>query len=495
MSKPILSKSTFLRGLQCEKSLWLYKNRYALKDEILPQQQAIFSQGTNVGVLAQDLFPGGEDATVAYYEQEKGVALTQRLINEGATIIYEAAFAHDGVYAAVDILVKDDQGWKAYEVKSSTKVSAVNIKDAAIQAYILMNSGIELTDIFIVHINNEYVKNGAIDVQELFTKVSVWDEIQNDLLKAPQQVKIFKNLLAQKGMPNIEIGTQCSDPYDCDFRGTCWKDIPDYSVFNISNLREKRKFELYNKSLITFQDLDLSTESFNPNHTLQIQSEISGNTFIDRERISGFLEQLTYPLYFLDFETINPSIPVYDQTRPYQQLVFQYSLHVQEKPNGPLQHFEYLAKADSDIDPRKGFVEQLITECGDSGDVIVYNIGFERSKLEDAVIQFPEYSAQLQNIISRLKDLMIPFQQKWYYTPAMKGSYSIKYVLPALVPELSYQDLEIQEGGTASLTFSQMVDGSFKGDVDNTRQALLDYCKLDTEAMVRILGRLYDSIN
>lgn len=492
MSKPILSKSTFLRGLQCEKSLWLYKNRYTLKDEILPQQQAIFSQGTNVGVLAQDLFPGGADATVAYYEQEKGMALTQRLITQGATIIYEAAFAYDGVYAAVDILVKDDQGWKAYEVKSSTKVSAVNIKDAAIQAYILMNSGIDLQDISIVHINNEYVKNGAIDVQELFTKVSVWDAIQNDLLKAPQQVKIFKNLVTQKGMPNIEIGTQCSDPYDCDFRGTCWKDIPDYSVFNISRLGKPRKFDLYHKGMINIDQVDLNTESFNDSQVLQIQSEKSGDTYIDKERIGAFLNDLNYPLYFLDFETMGSAVPSFDQSRPYQQLVFQYSLHVQEKPNGPLQHFEYLAKADPKIDPRKGYVEQMIKECGSKGDILVYSMSFERGKIEDAIIQFPEYASALQNIVSRLKDLMVPFQQKWYYTPAMKGSYSIKYVLPAMVPELSYQDLEIQEGGTASLTFSQMVDGTFKGDVVSTRKALLDYCKLDTEAMVRILGRLYE---
>ena len=194
MSKPILSKSTFLRGLQCEKSLWLYKNRYALKDEITPLQQAIFSQCTNVGVLAQELFPGGDDATVAYYEQVKGMALTQKLINEGATIIYEAAFAYDGVYAAVDILVKETQGWKAYEVKSSTEVKPVNIQDAAIQTYIMTNAGIDLQDISIVHINNQYVKNGAIDVQELFTKVSVWDNFQNELLKVPQQVNNFKTL-------------------------------------------------------------------------------------------------------------------------------------------------------------------------------------------------------------------------------------------------------------------------------------------------------------
>ncbi len=492
MAKPILSKSTFLRGLQCEKSLWLYKNKYKLKDQISPQQQGIFDQGTNVGVLAQQLFPGGDEVTVKYYEQEKGVALTHQLIEQGATIIYEAAFVFNEVYAAVDILVKDEDGWKAYEVKSSTDVKEVNINDAAIQSYIMTNAGIDLKDISIVHINNEYVKQGTIDVHQLFTIVSVKDDIQNSLAKIPNQVTNFKKLISLSDAPTIDIGPQCSDPYDCDFKGLCWQNIPDYSVFNISRLNKLRKFELYQKGVIQLEDVDLNTEVFNTSQTLQIQAEISGETIIDKPRINAFLNDLNYPLYFLDFETMTSAVPIYDKSRPYQQLVFQYSLHVQEQPSGALQHFEYLAEADANTDPRKGFVEQVIRECGSSGDVIVYSISFERGKLQDAIVQFPMYEKELANIISRLKDLMIPFQQKWYYDPAMKGSYSIKYVLPAMVPELSYKDLEIQEGGTASLTYTQMVNGSFQGDVNEIRKALLKYCELDTEAMGRILGRLYE---
>ncbi len=490
MPKPILSKSTFLRGLQCEKSFWLYKNKYNLKDEISSQQQAIFDQGTNVGVLAQQLFPGGFDATVKYYEQEKGIALTQQLINQGETIIYEAAFVFNGVYAAVDILLKDTEGWKAYEVKSSTAVKEVNINDAAIQSYIMTNAGIDLKDISIVHINNQYVKHGAIDVHHLFTIISVKDNIENSLAKIPNQITNFKRLISLTEAPNIDIGPQCSDPYDCDYKGYCWQHMPEYSVFNISRLAKQRKFELYQSGILKLEDIDLNREVFNTSQTLQIQAEVSGDTIIDKPRINEFLNDLKYPLYFLDFETMTSAVPMYNDSRPYQQLVFQYSLHVQENSKGPLQHFEYLAKADKNIDPRKGYVEQLIKECGNSGDVIVYNIGFERGKLQDAVGQFPEYSEELNNIISRLKDLMIPFQQKWYYDPAMKGSYSIKYVLPAMVPELSYQDLEIKDGGTASLIFSQMANVSFQGDVDKSRKALLEYCELDTLAMVRILERL-----
>jgi len=198
-------------------------------------------------------------------------------------------------------------------------------------------------------------------------------------------------------------------------------------------------------------------------------------------------------LYYLDFETINPGIPKYQGTRPYQQVLFQYSLHINQTEDSELQHKEYLA--DPNKDPRIGFIEQLISECGDSGDILVYNVGFERGRLNELIEQFPHYKASLQSIVSRLKDLMVPFQNKWYYTPEMKGSYSIKNVLPAMVPELSYNDLEIKEGGIASDTFLQMINKSFKGDEGIKRKQLLEYCKLDTEAMVQILKKLESTIN
>lgn len=221
---------------------------------------------------------------------------------------------------------------------------------------------------------------------------------------------------------------------------------------------------------------------------LQVQSEVNGTTHIDIEEIRNFTNGLIYPLSFLDFETIGPAVPKYNGSRPYQQLVFQYSLHIQETLTSVIEHREYLA--DPTKDPRIGFIEQLIQDCGSSGDILVYNIGFERGKLNDLIDVFPEYSNELLGIVNRLKDLMIPFQQKWYYTPVMKGSYSIKYILPALVPELSYNDLDIKEGGKASNTFLSMVNETFEGDVQKTRRQLLEYCELDTYAMVKILEKL-----
>ena len=322
----------------------------------------------------------------------------------------------------------------------------------------------------------------------MFTIESVYDQVLEFLPRIPNEVRRLKNVIESPEVPNIDIGNHCSEPYDCDFKGTCWKHVPEYSVYNISRLNKDKKFDLYNQGVITLDQIDLGQTDLNPNQMLQVQSEVDGTTYIDKDEIRNFTNGLSYPLYFLDFETIGPAVPIYQGSRPFQQLVFQYSLHIQYSPNSEIIHREYLANPKED--PRIGFIEQLTEDCGTSGDILVYNIGFERGKLNDLIDVFPQYSNELRRIVNRLKDLMIPFQQKWYYAPEMKGSYSIKYVLPALVPELSYNDLDIKEGGTASNTFLSMVNETFEGDVEETRRQLLEYCKLDTYAMVKILEKL-----
>ena len=230
-------------------------------------------------------------------------------------------------------MVKDEEGWKAYEVKSSTKVSETYIKDAAIQYYTITNSGVDLKDISIVHINNQYTKDGELDIHQLFTIESVYDQVLEFLPKIPNEVRRLKNVIESPEIPNVDIGPHCSDPYDCDFKGTCWKHIPDYSVFNISRLNKDKKFDLYNQGVVTLDQIDLGQTDLNPNQVLQVQSEVNGTTHIDIEEIRNFTNGLIYPLYFLDFETIGPAVPKYNGSRPYQQLVFQYSLHIQETSN------------------------------------------------------------------------------------------------------------------------------------------------------------------
>jgi hypothetical protein len=231
MEKFILSKSTFVKGNQCIKALYLNRFHKNLRDEMDESQEAIFTRGTNVGLLAQQLFPGGVDMSPEDYTQfPKSAVQTKAEIEKGTKTIYEAAFIYDEVLAALDILAKDESGWKAYEVKSSTGVTDTYILDAALQYYLISNSGIKLKDFFIVHINNQYEKNGALDVNQLFTKQSILQEVLELQEFIPQKIKELKAVLKGKQTPKMDIGPHCSNPYGCDFMGHCWKHIPEYSV-------------------------------------------------------------------------------------------------------------------------------------------------------------------------------------------------------------------------------------------------------------------------
>jgi hypothetical protein len=485
MEKHILSKSTFIKGLQCEKALYLSKYHRELKDELSTQQEAIFSQGTKVGELAQDLFPGGVDCTPeSYFDFQQAVIRTQEEIATGIEVIYEAAFQFNGVLAALDILFRDEEGWKAYEVKSSTSVSDTYVLDASIQYYAITNSGIDLKDISIVYINNQYVRKGAIDIHQLFTIETVKDRVLQIQAELPSQIDRLKQVLLQKEVPDKEIGPHCSSPYGCDFAGHCWKHVPNNSVFDVAGLFENKKFELYQQGIMHLKDIP-EDYPLSEQQWMQVHAESTQETIVKPELIKGFLNKLNYPLYYLDFETFASAVPLLDNSRPYQQMVFQYSLHT-EQADGGIEHREFLAAFDGS-DPRDKFVKQLILDCGTFGDIIVYNIGFERGKVNELTHLYPQYQRELVAIMNRMVDLMLPFQHKWYYTPSMQGSYSIKKVLPALVPKLSYDNLEIKEGGTASSIFTSMFAGKYNGDIEQTRKNLLVYCKLDTWAMVEIL--------
>ncbi len=489
MQKHTLSKSTFIKGMQCTKALYLSKHHKEYRAEISVSQQAIFAQGTSVGELAQQLFPGGVDCTPeSYYNFQKAVVRTMEEIKKGTKIIYEAAFQFNGVLAALDILVKVKNGWKAYEVKSSTSISETYLLDAAIQYYAISNSSVDLKDISIVYINNQYVKDGPIDLQQLFNIESVKNDVLELLPGIPNQVALLKKVLKQKDIPVVDIGPHCNSPYTCDFTDHCWKKIPDNSVFNIARLTEVKKFDLYTKNIINFIDIP-DDYPLNENQWMQVKGEINNETTIDKKKIKEFVSDLQYPLYFLDFETFSSAVPLFDKSKPYQQLVFQYSLHVLKNNKSTAVHKEFLAEVNGS-DPRVPFVVQLISDVGDDGDILVYNISFEKSKLAELALAFPKYKSMLNKIIDRLKDLMVPFQKRWYYTPEMQGSYSIKKILPALVPELSYDVLNIQEGGTASSIFASMLKGEFEGDITQARNDLLAYCKMDTLAMVELLRKL-----
>lgn len=486
-----LSKSTYLRGRQCEKSLYLHKFHPNLRNPEDERQRAIFSQGIDIGRLAQDLFPEGIDCSFETFEEiNQSIKDTSDAIERGQHTIYEAAFRYDNILVFIDILVNYEDGWKMYEVKSSTSVKSVYIHDASLQSYVLTNCGIDLKDISIVHINNRYVRNGDLDIGQLFSAVSIKDEVDEIISEVPEQINYLRQSLKSDTIPHKPLGNHCWNPYACDFSEYCWKEVPAKSVFEVSGLRSNRKFQLYDGGTELLVDIP-DDFRLSDRQRMQVEGERTGKSNIDKEKIQEYLDKLTYPLYFLDFETINPAVPLFDLCRPYEQIPFQYSLHILEVPGSELIHKEYLAQTDG-TDPRIRFTEQLVHDCGKKGDIIVYNKGFEKGKITALSKVFSKYSTQLKAINDRLLDLMVPFQRGWYYTPEMHGSYSIKYVLPALIPDLSYRDMEIGDGGTASRAYLEMATGEYQGDHEKLRGSLLEYCKMDTLAMVKILEHLHE---
>ena len=440
----MLSKSRYTRGLNCPKSLWLYAHKREMQ-RISESTQAIFARGTSVGELAQHYFPNGKMAVLEDFPGYTSAKRTQEFIQQGIETIYEATFIYQNTLVAVDILLKLKGKWYMFEVKSTNSVKPEHIKDVAIQYFVVTGSGPELEDAFLMHFNRDYVRHGDLEIDKLFLPENVREPILQLQADIPGNIKSLLQTLKEPE-PEIAMGKQCISPYECDFTNYCLELWP----------QEKETVELSNKAEV-------------------MQNEI-------RE----FVANVEYPLCYLDFETLMPGVPMFDESRPYQQIPFQYSLHVQNEKDGEIRHCSYLAENNLNIDPRKNLIPQLIWETQNAKTIFVYNIAFERTRINEMIRDFTRYASELEHINERLVDLIIPFRKGYYSMESMEGSSSIKKVLPALCPELSYEELEIRDGMTASNTFLDMYYCDDRERVSQTREHLLTYCHLDTLAMVKI---------
>lgn len=488
MEKHLLSKSTFLRGLQCSKSLYLYKNNFLQRDKPSAEQSAIFSRGTNVGILAQKLFPGGVDATPAKRKDNAAaVKKTKELMAAGVEVIYEAAFQHEQVLAILDILVKRDDKWYAYEVKSSTKISNTYIIDASLQYWVITNYGLPLADFSMVIMNNQYVRKGDLKIDKLFSIKSVKEEVQKNQAMVEEKIFQSKLVIANAELPIVPIGEHCFSPYTCDFMGTCWKDVPKNSVFEITGVPKAELFSLYKQGYKTINDIP-EKNNFSATINTHIQAVKSDAEKINKEAIATFLNKVNYPVFFMDFETFMPAVPLFNNTKPYQHIPFQYSLHYKKSKEATLEHFEFLAEQGSN--PRKQFIENLLKQTETEGTILVYDTLMEKNVLNSLKNDFPEYAVRIESRLQRIVDLMIPFQEKSYYHPAMKNSFSIKNLLHALVPDLSYTNLVISSGSIAMIAFEQLQTETDMFKILEMREQLIEYCKLDTLSMVKIFEKL-----
>jgi len=483
-NRPYLSKSLFIRALQCHKSLYLDRYQPELRDEVSEEKQAVFESGTEVGILAEDLFPGGMKVPYEGLSPLEQLDMTASEIRKGTKTIYEAAFSYNNVFIKADIFHKGKRGWELYEVKQSTKVEAVHVNDVALQYYVLKGSMVPVSKAFLVHINNEYVRHGGIEVEKLFVIEDVTDRVKEKQTFVAEELEKMRKML-NGPMPAIDIGSWCHDPYECDFKGRCWQHIPEDSVFTLKR-KGVNQFDLYRRGIIRLDQIPLDV--LNDAQRTQVEFFLEKKEAVNREAVREFLVSLWYPLYFLDFETFLRPIPPFDGTRPYQQIPYQYSIHFLEREGAVPGHREFLAEPN--VDPREELTGRLVVEIPDDACIVAYNSSFETSILKELAEWLPQYAGKIERIVSNMRDLMAPFRRRDVYHWQMKGSHSQKAVLPALVPDLSYEGMEVADGGIAMEAYFAMCEAKDPSEVNRIRKSLLEYCKLDTLGMVRLLEKL-----
>ena len=493
------SKSKYCEFCQCGKKSWL--KRYKPEEESEPDEfaKARFKQGEMLGALARSYFGDYVDVTVHENDKidlAKMIENTKAEIEKNTPVICEASFNFGGLYCAVDILHREGNGWSIYEVKSSTHDDKdVYMLDIAYQKYVLEHCGINVTGTYLMCVNNKYVFDGALDIHKLFKVTDVSGKITEKLPAVADNLARAERILSDESEPDIGIGRQCIKPYDCGFWNYCTRNIPKPNVFDLYNMKT-RKYTLYNKGIFTYEALENEKSITNPIHKLQIDHYLHDRgTYVDKENLRNFLGELTYPMYFLDFESVQPAVPKYVGTKPYAQIPFQYSLHYIENEGGELKHKEFLAEAGSD--PLRPIAESLCRDIPRNATVLVYNKTFECTRLNELAGYFPDLSEYLLNIFANIKDLVVPFRKGWYYNRRMGGSFSIKSVLPAIFPDdpsLDYHNLEgIHNGGEAMNAFPAMEKMSPE-EQEQTRKSLLKYCELDTLAMVKLWQALKEAV-
>ncbi|MBE6962198.1 MAG: DUF2779 domain-containing protein [Ruminococcaceae bacterium] len=493
-----LSKSKYCLLWQCPKLLWLdtYHKELRTENPALAERMVV---GNEVGDLAMGLFGDYTEVTVMKDDGRPDIPAmiekTRQCIENGVENICEASFSYDGLYCAVDILRREDGGYAIYEVKSSTHASDIYGVDISYQKYVLEHCGITVTGTYLVHINSGYVRGEELDIRRLFQIVDMSELVAEKTPQLPMRLQLAEKLLALKDEPTLDIGMHCEDPYHCDYWEYCTRHLPTPSVFDLYRMTTAKKFKYYRQQKVSYQDL-LAVPDLNEKQLRQIQFHLTGcGAYIDKAGIQAFLNTLSYPLYFLDFETMQPAIPLYEGTKPYAQIPFQYSLHYIEVPGGELKHKEFLAE--SGTDPRRVIAESLCRDIPMHTCVTAYNKSFECSRLKELAQQFPDLASHLLNIQENIRDLLVPFQSGHYYNRAMGGSFSIKSVLPALFPNdpvLDYHNLECVHNGAEAMTIFPKIKDMYPEDQSAARASLLAYCKLDTYAMVKVWEALEEAV-
>ena len=490
-----LSKSIYVRVWNCPKGAWI--NKYHPEMVVISDDtQARFDAGHAVGELAQGLF--GPSVNVTAYREDGKLDLPQMIENtrlemeKGTEVICEASFSYEGLYCAVDLLRKEGDGWAIYEVKSSSDgLQDKYIADVSYQKYVLEHCGVKVTGVYLVCIDSSYVlEESGLDISRFFKINDLWEAASNEQEETvPGVLETAERVLECGEEPEMELAEACKD---CELFSWCGRDLPTPNVFDLYRLQKKKMIEYYRQGLVSYEQLEEAGVIKNATQLRQMDFALRDRGIhVEKEPLREFLSKLTYPLYFLDFETMMPAVPFCVGTHPFAQIPFQYSLHYIEEEGGELKHREFLAE--SGTDPRREIAEALCRDIPADACVTAFNKRFECSRLKELADTFPDLAEHLRAIEGNIVDLLDPFQKGWYYKKEIGGSFSIKSVLPAICPddpELDYHELEGVHNGTEAMSIFPQIQYMEPEEAEKAMWNLLAYCRLDTLAMVKVWEEL-----
>jgi hypothetical protein len=478
-----LSKSRIMSSLQCLKRVHLEINRKELA-HFSAATEASFAIGHEVGELAVDLY-GREDGTYIEYQGgsfSRALSQTRTLMDSlFRAPVYEATLQHDGVLVRQDVLLPDGDGWRIVEIKASTKLKPEHVNDCAVQAWVHIESGYPLNRIALAHIDNQFVYQGEGHYEGLLIENDLTQQVFDLLPSVPVWVEKAREAV-EGPMPNVPVGQHCTSPYECPFLDFCWPGDAPYPVQGLKGSKKK----LAEWIIAGYRDIrEVPASRISSSTQLRIHRVTVEGTAELLPGARAFVDQLAFPRFYLDFETVGPAIPVWAGTRPYQVLPFQWSCHIERSP-GVMEHAEFLDL--SGEAPMRELAVQMIEALESEGPILMYTT-YERTVVQGLAAMFPDLDAALQAIDERLVDLH-PVTRDNYYHPDMLGSWSIKAVLPTIAPDMDYAKLQgIKEGTEASVAYLEAINPATGPDrKEKIRRNLLKYCKHDTEAMVQLVA-------
>ena len=481
---PRLSKSRFLSGAQCLLRLWFDYHARELAADADDTLQAVFDTGHEVGELACERYPGGHFVAQDHWHIPDALAETSKVLKEGtAPALFEAAFVHQGLLARADVIERlPGGGWRLIEVKSTTRLKDVFVLDAAFQLCVLRGAGLDVRDAAVMTLDRTYVYDGKrLDLDALFKLHDVFEQAEAFFDTVGGQAREMQALIADASPPDIPPGDHCFTPYECPYYAHCTRDrvSPDHGIGELPWLRASRRVQLEDAGIEEIRDIP---DEF-PLTGLQrvVRRAVREQDAVVHGNISEKLAGLAPPVRYLDFETFAPAIPRFAGTRPYDSVPFLFSVHTERNGSAP-DHTDYLHRQDDD--PRPELADRLLEAVGSEGSICMYS-RYERQVLNTLAEALPDRSGELAAVSARLFDLLPVVRNTWYH-PEFRGSFSIKNVLPVLVPGMGYGDLAVPDGQTASARYVQALRSTDRGERRRTFADLRAYCERDTLAMVRL---------